>query len=436
MTAVPGSLLNEDIATIALAHVLPNPAAPVSTAKRTKLAFYLLTLTAVVFRAEIALVLICHVCYLLLALRIQSPSKFLLGVVIPAALAGGILGLVLTVSVDTFFWRSPTLLWPELAAFLANVFPKDGEGASAWGTSPWHWYITSALPRLLFHPAASTLLVFGFSQKPSAEAMKYLINPNVAYILLYSFLAHKETRFLFPVVPPLTAATAIAAAYISNRRAKSVSFSVATWALILSTLAMFFISHLVVLPLSAANYPGAEALHHLHSLAHNTRPTINVHLDNLSTQTGITRFMYKPVPSKPLITFPGSGDGVMPRIQSGASAWNYDKEENVTALLDPTFWERFDFAIMELPAQAVGSWEVVGTINSLGSPKLLSTRSSRPGKPSTCSAIALIYGRTIAKTWCEVERIAKKSMPLWIDWPLEAKLHILKRGHTPQSSKS
>ncbi len=52
---------------------------------------------------------------------------------------------------------------------------------------PFHWYFTSALPRALL--GAYPLAVLGLLWEPRVRPHVLLI---VAYVLLYSFLPHKE----------------------------------------------------------------------------------------------------------------------------------------------------------------------------------------------------------------------------------------------------
>ena len=84
---------------------------------------------------------------------------------------------------------------------------------SYYGTHPFHWYITNALPVVLF----TTLPVFIYgcykifrAQFQLKDSNPELIEPNFAgelmyacfsYITIFSVLGHKEFRFLYPLVP-------------------------------------------------------------------------------------------------------------------------------------------------------------------------------------------------------------------------------------------
>ena len=65
---------------------------------------------------------------------------------------------------------------------------------SEWGTSPAHWYFSSALPRALL---ATAVLVgvgaFDASLRPNWRVVRFL-GPALGSICLYSALPHKELR--------------------------------------------------------------------------------------------------------------------------------------------------------------------------------------------------------------------------------------------------
>ena len=54
--------------------------------------------------------------------------------------------------VDSYFWRR--WLWPEFDVLFFNTLQRDASGrmfqaSSAWGTEPFGWYFTRALPKAL-----------------------------------------------------------------------------------------------------------------------------------------------------------------------------------------------------------------------------------------------------------------------------------------------
>jgi alpha-1,6-mannosyltransferase len=418
-----------------------------------RLALYLLTLAAIIFRSELALLLASHSLYLLFNARgkgLQAQIALLCRALLPAGFFGAIIGLALSIPIDTFFWRSLTPLWPELSAFLSNIFPFDPRlGASAWGTSPWYWYFTSALPRLLLNPFAVPLIYCTFTT-PATSSLSLLI-PNIGYILLYSILPHKETRFLFPVVPPLTAAAAIAASYITHRRHRNTLYRLATYVLILSTAATFLIAHGVLLPLSALSYPGAHALNALHFHATDHHPsnksTTAVHLDDLTLQTGVTRFLQMPPPVRDQARSSLSS----PTGNISNTRWIYDKSDDPKSLLDPFFWEKFDYVIMENPGLAIGAWDVVDKIYGLGRPRVLKPDQERGAtnpNEGLAAVIGEIYGVEMGMGYCFFKNMVREGYGLpslsgirenndrgwsltggwWVDVEWAEKLFVLKRA--------
>ena len=126
-----------------------------------------------------------------------------------------------------------------------------------------------------------------------------------------------------------------------------------------STLGAFAASGLS-LAVSRLNYPGAEALNRLHSLASDNTGVVKVHMDTLACMTGVTRFMERPPP----VLSAGSEE----------TFWVYDKEENEQRLLDPLFWEGMDYVITEAPERVIGRWETLETVGAYAGWKIL-----RPG---------------------------------------------------------
>ncbi|EHY53851.1 alpha-1,6- mannosyltransferase [Exophiala dermatitidis] len=452
------------ISTFALRFLLPSHSTPELQAKHARLALYLLTLATVIFRSELALLLGSQCLYMLWKTRsVASAMALIRRVFLPAIVAATIAGLLLTVAIDTYFWQSPRLLWPELAAFLSNVFPsQDSLGASAWGTAPWHWYFTSALPRLLSNPVLLLILpLFMIAPTALRPQLADLIIPSLGYICLYSFLPHKETRFLFPVVPPIAAAAALCANYMFVRRGRSLFFRLSTYLLVLSTAMAAIFSHGVLLPLSAQTYPAAHALKSLHSLTLNygPQPVIRVHLTNLALQTGVTRFLESPPPhiaNRPVFTLPGSADGRKPTITSTRpTAWIYDKSDNSSSeFLSPDFWSQFDYVVVEDPEVPVGGvWDVVDKVPALGRPKLLNPSTGRgllvlgpPQKRREDDGLSRLaeamYGNVGKWVYGVLHDLIREGFGAefvfdsgwswtkgwWLHWGLEPKLYILKKA--------
>ncbi|KAL4941563.1 hypothetical protein BDV06DRAFT_223016 [Aspergillus oleicola] len=333
--------------TFALASLLPEPGTSVTYRKRSRVALYLITIAGIVFRAELALFLATHTLFLFASGRISIQRE-----IIPAGISGLLLGLAITLPVDSFFWQQFPL-WPEFAAFKFNVVAGQ---SSAWGISPWHYYFSNALPRLLLNPLTYLICIpLALFQPATRPIVNSLLIPSLAYIALYSAQPHKEWRFIVYAIPPLTAAAALGASYIWTRCTKSLIYRLISLGMMVSTLASFLLSSFILLPASSANYPGAHALNTLHTHVHNAAPknipiSISVHLGNLACQTGVTRFLQQDGPSS-------TGSSI---------SWTYDKtppprlpgSEEVI----PAFWSRFDYVLLE-PSEAENLLSLTGQPN-------------------------------------------------------------------------
>lgn len=318
-----------------------------------KRAIGVLTAVGVVFRSELALLLGSHAFYLLIQRRISLDP---LQDILPSGLLGLIIGLLVSVPVDSYFWQHfPT--WAELSGFMYNIM--EGKAVD-WGTSPFYFYFVSSLPRLVFNPLAYYLCIpMALSMRPLRKPARDIVLPNLFFVFLYSFQPHKEWRFIVYVIPPLLATAAAGAAWIWNRRAKVLMYRFLSLCLIASTFASFGASF-TMLAISRLNYPGAEALNRLHTIANGEKRTINVHMDTLTCMTGVTHFLEHP----------------QPKEISNATIWRYDKTEDADRLLDPAFWLQFDYVLAESPERVIGKWEIVDTVDGYSSLALLG-----PGQP-------------------------------------------------------
>ncbi|KAL9119229.1 MAG: hypothetical protein Q9187_004218 [Circinaria calcarea] len=338
------------LSTLAMRNLLPfsTNIHQQSQIKAYKQALVLLTVVGVIFRSEVALLLGIHTIWILLQRRLSLRNSIASGIL------GLSIGLGLTVPIDSFFWLHFPL-WPELSGFAYNVM----EGRSVnWGTSPFYHYFTSALPRLLFNPFTYLLCIpLALSTPALRRSALYILIPNLTYVAAYSVQPHKEWRFIIYVIPPLTAVAAAGASWIWTRRTKSLVYRVLALGLVASTAASFLASFGMLL-ISRLNYPGADALNRLHELADGESSVVKVHMDTLSCMTGVTRFLQ----IQPTI------DSTVARTRN---TWIYDKTEDEANLLDPVWWDRFDYVLAERPEKIIGSWEVVDTVNGFAGLRVL-----------------------------------------------------------------
>ncbi|KAI5239250.1 hypothetical protein E4T42_08753 [Aureobasidium subglaciale] len=369
------------------------------SSKRRRLALYLLTASGIIFRSEIAILLAVQTLYLLLQGRTS-----LIREVIPAGLLGVIIGLGVTVSVDSYFWqRFP--LWPEWIGFVYNTIQGK---SSDWGVSPWHYYFVNAIPRLLLNPITWTLCIpLALVNRATRKTSLDIMLPLVAFVAIYSVLPHKEWRFIIYIIPGLTGVAAAGASWIWTRRSKTLLYRVLSLALVGSTL-LSFVTSLGLLYISSLNYPGGEALARLHEVAPSTQSGQTwVYMDNLACQTGVTRFLEK----------------------NAESTFKYDKTEDEKALLDPAFWQKFTYVLAEDPKRIIGSWEVVDTIygySGVGVDNLAEEQDSAPALAARTAIARPLNKGLQVYNWIARTASQKLTGGRWPVVKMEPKIYILR----------
>ncbi|RFU74188.1 glycosyltransferase family 22 [Trichoderma arundinaceum] len=396
------------LTTLAYAFLLPKNEAKRAKVRRRQ-AIGILVFATAIFRSELAILLAAT--GLLLLIRSHLSLQELIGVFLGTFIAA----LGLSVPIDSYFWQKP--LWPELAAFYYNAVQGS---SSNWGVSPWHYYFTSAMPRLLLNPLCFPLIGLALSQPGTSRRVQDLVIPSLAFITIYSIQPHKETRFIFYTVPPLTAAAAAGASFISSRRSKSLLYGFATLVLGLSVLAAFASSTLMLL-LSSLNYPGGDALSQLYAITSNVTPSpppppqLFVHADVLTCMTGLTLF--------------GQNlHGLAPPESSTSPVLIFDKTEESEELGHPRFWSQFDYVLMEDPSLVLGTWDIVGRIHSYDGIEIL-----RPGQAVTAAETSseegiesdiLGQGAVVAAVR---DAVRKYTRGWWVGPRMSPTIHIMKR---------
>ena len=234
-----------------------------------------LTFATAVFRCDLVL-LIAPVALWLLLQRKMSFARMVF-----AGFGFTLLSVLLTVSIDSVFWGR--LLWPELEVFLFNN-PSGQNRSSEWGTAHPFWYFTSALPKCL--GGALVFMLWGFLYE---RRVRHLGAIALSYVSLYSFLPHKEARFIFPVLPYFNV---MAAAGLDRLRKQKAGYlrSISTLFSIL-LVSVSFVHVYVSVVASSLNYPGGLAMEALHKVGFEERhQNISVHIDVLPAMTGVSRF--------------------------------------------------------------------------------------------------------------------------------------------------
>jgi alpha-1,6-mannosyltransferase len=281
----------------------------------------LLVFGTTVFRCDLLLLLVTVGLSLLWKRRLSLFNALQIGIV------SGIASLLLTGPLDSILWQR--WVWPEGEVMYFNTILGK---SSHWGTSPWHWYVTSALPKLLLgtlvwvpcaflaipeavvawwsspsSPSSSSRPLASFLLASTIDSTwwEYLL-PAVGFVGLYSCLGHKEVRFLFPVMPLFNLAVAVAMtrfhklAFPPSQKDKRVSPMARIGLLAcLATLVLSLLATCSFLLVSQQNYPGGDALlrleQHLHEYQNdrglNPNDTqVRLYIDVAAAMSGISLF--------------------------------------------------------------------------------------------------------------------------------------------------
>eukprot|EP00298_Acanthocystis_sp_HF-20_P011231 c19290_g1_i1.p1 GENE.c19290_g1_i1~~c19290_g1_i1.p1 ORF type:complete len:658 (+),score=202.39 c19290_g1_i1:125-2098(+) len=265
-----------------------------------KLSASFLAFAAVVFRGELCLLafpmLICE-------LFITKSMKWnFLPSVLFSSLSTALAGIMLSISIDSVLWGR--LVWPEGDVLWYNIYQNKSHN---WGVMPWHWYFTSALPKALL--GSLVLLIGGVVVE---KRVIPFVGVAIFFVSLYSFLPHKELRFVIYSLPLFNLAAASCFAYFLKRYHK-LKFPIFLCALLILTSG---IGSIVSFGASILNYPGGLALTRLHSQELNLQLEASrngascpkyVHIGNLAAITGVSRF-----------------------VERQDLRWRYSKKENLT----------------------------------------------------------------------------------------------------------
>ncbi|XP_038982433.1 dol-P-Man:Man(7)GlcNAc(2)-PP-Dol alpha-1,6-mannosyltransferase isoform X2 [Phoenix dactylifera] len=227
-------------------------------------------------------------------------------------IAAALLSIGFTVLLDTVMWQR--IVWPELEVFWFNSILNR---SSEWGTHPFHWYFTSALPRSLL--VAYPLCVIGMLF--DRRILRYIV-PVLSFVLLYSKLPHKELRFIISSVPVFNVSAAITASRIYINRKKNVWREL--YVMMLGSLLVSLGCSIMTFMASYDNYPGAYALNALHEKgASNCMAEKWVHIDAFTAMNGVSRFSENKYP------------------------WRYSKEEGIA--LEEYRYRNFTYLLNEHP---------------------------------------------------------------------------------------
>lgn len=205
--------------------------------------------------------------------------------------AGAVVGALLSLAVDSYFWGRPCL--PELEAFWFNVV---GGNAAQWGTEPFAAYFTNYLPKIFRPPHVPVFAMFGLSVAPrvlaagpSRNSLQILAIASVLFVLVMSLQGHKEWRFIVYVIPVITLLATNGVAQIWARRSVLWIYKLLVVLISISCFLSFAFS-VYTSYASSYNYPGGHAIDYVVKFVHYAENPTIVHVDVPACMTGFTKF--------------------------------------------------------------------------------------------------------------------------------------------------
>ncbi|KAI6656904.1 hypothetical protein LOD99_16206 [Oopsacas minuta] len=223
-----------------------------------------------VFRGELVLLLGVLILYTLVTKQMELRN------VLKWSFVGGIIAITSTILIDSYFWDR--WVWPEGEVLWYNTVLNK---SSQWGTSPFLWYFYSALPRMILIALPLSILSCYYD----IRCIKLLF-PALLFIFLFSFLPHKELRFIIYTVPLFNAAAGRAVDYIQNIKETTGLIMRITC---IGSLLISFVISICFLYVSKHNYPGGVAFSRLHDMGPG-KGEVRVHISVEAAQTGVNRF--------------------------------------------------------------------------------------------------------------------------------------------------
>lgn len=260
-----------------------------------------LAFTAVIFRVEVGV----------LAVTISLVSSLGFGqsdvqVNLYFLVVGTVVGVLLTVLVDSYFWGE--WVWPELESFKFNVIAGN---ASVWGTEPYGAYFKKYLLNFFRPPHVLLLSVLGLLVDPANDGTPTQITPDnkvvithparnslrvltlsaILYIAFMSRQPHKEWRFIIYTVPIFTLLAANGFANTLRKWSNLFAHKLLIFIMLAST-GLSVVYTFMMAYASSFNYPGGEAITFLNDYIINSKANENVlvHMDVASCMSGITKF--------------------------------------------------------------------------------------------------------------------------------------------------
>jgi alpha-1,6-mannosyltransferase len=335
-----------------------------------------LVFTTVVFRCDVLLLLFTVGLTMLIQRQLSIRQAIITGVLTVA------FSLLSTAPLDSLLWRRP--IWPEFEVWWFNAVDNR---SSEWGKMPFLWYFYSALPKgmlltALFVPLAfvklpesiitwsrthldeskkPTQLHRGQSSRMFDLCLVPLFGPVFCFVMLYSFLPHKEIRFIFPALPMFNVCAAYGMSRIhclafpeSNETRSERKFNDGKHTRIIArgmylcgmvSVAFTLLGSMVFVRLSKENYPGGIALERLRSHLETSIPlqsssrnnlehtqkgsrtweSVHVHIDVAAAMTGVSLFGQRHASSRFYNGEKNLSEGTFRMVKSGYEDANRSK---------------------------------------------------------------------------------------------------------------
>lgn len=95
----------------------------------------------------------------------------------------------------------------------------------------------------------------------------------------------------------------------------------------------------------------------------------------------------------------------------------------------------FDYCIMEEPGRAIGAWDVKDVVYGLGRLRIAKRGGEEDGLEDgrgTGSMLEAMYGGRVASVYDGFRRVVYEggwTGGWWVEWGLERKLYVLKKGY-------
>lgn len=220
--------------------------------------------------------------------------------------AGFIVGLALTSSVDSYFWDR--WLIPEFESFKFNIV--NGKSVN-WGVEPYGAYFSKYMLNFFRPPHVLILAAVGLLNDPADDgkptkftednkivithparhSLRILFFASVIFVANMSIQPHKEWRFIVYIVPVVTLVAANGLANLWSKRSKLIGHKFLLLILFGSYVLSFGFS-IFMAYISSFNYPGGNAIGFLNSYLdqHPPENAIVVHMDVPSCMTGVSKF--------------------------------------------------------------------------------------------------------------------------------------------------